>query len=160
MSRNTVQEHSTIAQIEDVDVVFDLDTLTLVGRYRDQLSAYRAKRIWMRTLQDCFLLDRETDISLKVSTSNDKQHFLLVCEFQSSCARYAFWRLTNNHVPEAAYVLETAHLPESKDQNYAGAPDLRALVAPDLRKFDMQVSEQKSLLKKLGDLTKTFVKSL
>lgn len=158
MALNTLEQEA-IGQHSDVDVVFDLDSLTLVGRYGDELSAHRAKKAWLKTLQDCFLLDSDSDIRLKVSSNKDQHHYLLSCEFISACARYAFWRLTNNHVPEAAYLLETAHLPDSKYQTLIAAPDMRAVVEHEMRKFDLQVEDQKSLFKKLGELTKSFVKS-
>lgn len=148
------------ANLADVEVLFDMDTLTLVGRYKDELSAYRAKKAWLKTLQDCFLLDSDSDISLKISKLEEPGQFVLSCEFMSSCARYAFWRLTNNHVPEAAYLLEVAHIPCSKNQNYSSAPDMRAVIEHEMAKFDLQVADQKSLFQKLGDLTRTFVKSL
>ena len=159
MALNTVEQERT-RHFEEVEVLFDLDTLTLVGRYKDELSAHRAKKAWLKTLQDCFLLDSESDINLKISKSAETHQFLLSCEFFSSCARYAFWRLTNNHVPEAAYLLEVAHMPESKYQSYIAAPDMRAVVEHEMSKFELQVEDQKSLFQKLGDLTKTFVKSL
>lgn len=157
MALNTA-EYAKIGPLQDVEVLFDLDTLTLVGRYKDELSAHRAKKAWLKTLQDCFLLDNESDIELKITSSEESQQFLLICEFLSSCARYAFWRLTNNHVPEAAYLLEVAHMPQSKYQSYSAAPDMRAVVEHEMAKFELQVAEQKSLFQKIGDLTKNIVK--
>lgn len=158
MALNTVEQELQVQP--EVDVVFDLDTLTLVGRYNDELSAHRAKKSWLKTLQDCFLLDDDSDIHLSVSFLPSQEQFVLMCEFSSSCARYAFWRLTNNHVPEAAYLLEVAHLPHSKYQSYVSAPDMRAVVEHEMKKFDYNTEDQKSLFQKLGELTKTFVKSL
>lgn len=159
MALNTVEIERN-RYFDGVEVLFDLDTLTLVGRYQDELSAFRAKKAWLKTLQDCFLLDSDTDITIKITKGSEPQQFLLSCEFISSCARYAFWRLTNNHVPEAAYLLEVAHMPESKYESYIAAPDMRAVVDHEMAKFELQVEDQKSLFQKLGALTKTFVKSL
>lgn len=157
-STSIKQEHEP--QYRVADVVFDMDSLTLVGRYFDELSAHRAKKCWLKTLQDCFLLDLDTDLKLKVKIDSELQQFLLICEFNSSCARYAFWRLTNNHVPEAAYLLETAHIPESVNQNYMEGADLRAAVAREIEKIESRVEDQKGLLKKIGEMTKSLVKSL
>ncbi len=146
-------------QSKVADVVFDVDSLTLAGRYQDQLSAYRAKKCWAKTLQDCFLLDSEIDIDLKVKSKPETDSFILTCEFKSSCARYAFWRLTNNHVPEAAYLLETAHIPESVNKNFAQGADLRAALEQELASIEYRIDEQKGLLKKIGELTKSLVKT-
>ena len=137
VSLNAKKEYEPLHRM--ADVVFDMDSLTLVGRYFDELSAHRAKRCWLKTLQDCFLLDLDTDLHIKVKTDKEKQQFLLICEFHSSCARYAFWRLTNNHVPEAAYLLETAHIPESINENFVEGADLRIAVENEIEKKELYI---------------------
>jgi len=92
-------------------VSFNAGNLTLNGQYPNELAAHRAKRVWVSTLENSFLLDKSTDFSVQVSSENDCESFNLVCEFSSACARYAFWRLTNNQAPEAQYLIETGHIP-------------------------------------------------
>jgi hypothetical protein len=140
------------------DVIFDVDTLTLAGIYNDELSAHRAKKRWAQTLQDCFLLDTDTDIRIEVKSDRENLRFLLSCEFLSSCARYAFWRLTNNHVPEAAYLLEIAHIPESINQDLSQGADLRAAMEKELQSIEARICEQKGILQRIGEITKSLVK--
>jgi hypothetical protein len=95
------------------EVLFDLQGIQLEGVYGDELSAYRAKKTWMRALETSFLLDLNQDFSLTVSR-DEAGHFCVVCEFQSACGRYAFWRLTHNQAPEMQYIIKTAHIPQSE----------------------------------------------
>lgn len=141
------------------DVIFDVDTLTLAGVYNDEVSAHRAKKRWIQTLQDCFLLDTDTDIKIRVKGDLSNHRYLLSCEFVSSCARYAFWRLTNNHVPEAAYLLEIAHIPESINQDFSEGADIRAAMEKELQSIEERIYEQKGILQKIGELTKNLVKT-
>lgn len=120
------------------DVRFDPDRITLHGRYADQLSAYRAKKIWSETLETCFLLEPDHDFNLDVKSSLTDGEFMLNCSFASACGRYAFWRLTNEQAPEAQYILETAHIPNSESQldNLIGAPDLRPAIERAMDEID------------------------
>jgi hypothetical protein len=105
-------------------VCFDPDNVTLDGVYIDELSAYRAKKCWIEALENHFLLEPEHDFFLQIEAINGEQR--LRCEFVTACARYAFWRLTNNQAPEAQYIIETAHIPkgESQFERFMQAPDL------------------------------------
>ncbi|MGI6524765.1 MAG: hypothetical protein ACOX2O_05650 [Bdellovibrionota bacterium] len=109
-------------------VSFDTENITLHGIYSDELSAYRAKKMWIETFEDIFLLEQNHDISLSIHREEDGR-FLLLCEFLTACARYAFWRVTNNQAPEAQYSIETAHIPicDSRQDEILHAPDLRPL---------------------------------
>ncbi|MBL7663428.1 hypothetical protein JNK13_11815 [bacterium] len=80
---------------------FDADGTTLIGRYTDELSAYRAKRKWIEILKKHFLLDQGRDYELSILVNPVNKYFALNCYFTSACGRYAFWRLVNNQAPEA-----------------------------------------------------------
>lgn len=107
-------------------VTFDPDAVSLEGIYRDELSAFRARRAWIDALESNFLLDLEHDFILTTRSNLAESVFSLQCEFVSACGRYAFWRLTNNQAPEAQYLIETAHIPnaELREGEFQGAPDL------------------------------------
>lgn len=109
------------------DISFDLETVTLHGSYADQLSAYRARKIWVSTLENCFLLEQGQDFVVSIRSNLTDGNFGIICSFISACARYAFWRLTNNQAPEAQYMIETAHIPDSemRHDDYVAAPDMR-----------------------------------
>jgi hypothetical protein len=104
-------------------VHFDLERLSIRGVYGDQLSAYRAKRIWAEAFQDQFLLDNEHDFRLFVVSNVEQHSFMLSCEFLSACGRYAFWRLTHNQAPDVQYVVETGHLPHCSVKLALGGSD-------------------------------------
>ncbi|MBX7143334.1 MAG: hypothetical protein K1X79_02675 [Oligoflexia bacterium] len=108
-------------------VCFDPERITLEGLYCDQLSAYRARRVWEETLGHSFLLEPKHDFILRVKAVGSEPRYALRCEFLTACARYAFWRLTNNQAPEAQYIIETAHIPqaESRQDELWTAPDLK-----------------------------------
>ena len=112
------------------DVRFDPERLSLYGSYADQLSAYRAKRSWVETLESCFLLDQGHDFEISVYSNLEEGQFSLTCAFLTACARYAFWRLTNHQAPEAQYMIETAHIPasESHHEQIMSAPDLTSVL--------------------------------
>lgn len=97
-------------------ITFNADTVTLSGYYSDELSAYRAKREWVRVFNIYFLLESERDYELRISVLGDKEVFHLECIFSSACGRYAFWRLINGQAPEAEGelgVIEGAGLSDS-----------------------------------------------
>jgi hypothetical protein len=92
------------------EVSFDLDRIVLEGCYADELSAYRAKKTWSKTLETSFLLDLGFDF--KVVVEHTEQPFYSVrCDFSTACGRYAFWRLTHNQAPEIQFIIRTAHIP-------------------------------------------------
>lgn len=110
------------------EIIFDVEAVTIEAHYSDELSAHRAKRIWIETLESHFLLDEESDYLIGIQDiTEDDQCFALLCHFSSACARYAFWRLTNEQAPEAQYVLETAHIPFTSESwlEFQASGDLR-----------------------------------
>ena len=82
-------------------LIYDADSVTLVGKFGDELSAYRAKRKWLEILSAYFLLEPERDYDVWVTANIDTSSYLLGCTFVSACGRYAFWRLINHQAPEA-----------------------------------------------------------
>jgi len=97
------------------EVSFDLDKIVLQGMYADELSAYRAKKTWSRTLETSFLLDLDFDFKVIVEHSNSS-FYSVKCDFSTACGRYAFWRLTHNQAPEIQYIIRTAHIPKTELQ--------------------------------------------
>lgn len=93
-------------------VVFDADKMAVQGVYRDQLAAYRAKKLWSSALQKNFLLEAGHDFALDVNSSLETHVFVLRCDFLTACGRYAFWRLTHSQAPEVQYLMEIAHVPQ------------------------------------------------
>ncbi len=92
-------------------LIFDAEGVTLIARYSDELSAYRARRSWVDTLRNYFLLEAERDFEMAVLSSPEGGHFSLSCFFISACGRYAFWRLINDQAPEAQLKLSTVRTP-------------------------------------------------
>ena len=117
------------ALIFSSEILFDKDTITLFARYHDELSAHRSKRVWVETFESHFLLEQGTDYQLEVKKEDTELEtfFVLRCKFISACARYAFWRITNQQAPEAQYVLETAHIPFTDESwlDFHASSDLR-----------------------------------
>jgi hypothetical protein len=115
-------------------VCFDPQEITLEGAYFDEISAYRAKRVWTSVLESSFLLESRHDFTMTVARGVGLDCYVLRCDFTSACGRYAFWRLTHNQAPEAQYVIETAHIPnaEAHHRAFLNAPDLRAVDEPSM----------------------------
>lgn len=101
-------------------VCFDQNEASLEGIYLDELSTYRAKKVWTETLETNFLLEPNYDFLFKVVSDIKDNKFVLKCNFTSACGRYAFWRLTRNQAPEAQYSIETAHIPGSEKTGAVG----------------------------------------
>lgn len=154
-----------IAEIELIDgVCFDPNTLTLHGLYSDELSAHRARRGWLDTLEHSFFLEVDDDFSLEVKGDLERGRFVLSCEFTSASARYAFWRLTHQQAPEAQYMIETAHVPTSNfGFELAKAPDLTPLVDDPLGLDGQDLfetgSRREGIMAKLSTLLAGFIKS-
>lgn len=147
------------------DISFDPDEISLRGVYADQLSAYRAKKIWVETLESCFLLAHGQDFTVGVRSSLEKSEFNLTCQFDSACARYAFWRLTNHQAPEAQYLIETAHIPasNSRHEDFLFAPDMRSAIEQSLdpaREKTGPNIQKKSVLTRLNQTLSRLLKRL
>jgi hypothetical protein len=109
------EEVKSPEQSEEVTpgVCFDPEEAVLEGTYLDELSAYRARRVWTETFETNFLLEPNHDFIFRVLSSLEGRKFVLKCDFATACGRYAFWRLTRNQAPEAQYLIETAHIPQA-----------------------------------------------
>jgi hypothetical protein len=145
-------------------VSFDPEHITLEGMYADQLSAYRAKKVWLETFETNFLLETEHDFALQVRSDMQENRYTLKCQFLTACARYAFWRLTNNQAPEAQYIIETAHIPngESRSDDFIQVPDLKsvheAAIVAGVNRASREVDEAtQSISQMLKNLVKNLV---
>jgi hypothetical protein len=98
---------------------YDAEKLILEGIYLDEVSAYRARRSWIRTFEMNFLLEEIHDFKVKVVFDSDEHRYHVQCMFTSACGRYAFWRLTHHQAPEVQFTLETAHLPHVHSLRFA-----------------------------------------
>jgi len=113
---------------------YDSEQITLNAVYVDQLSAYRARRGWAEALEKCFLLEKVQDFEIQVKSDYSTGEYTLQCQFHSACARYAFWRLTHDQAPEAQYLIETAHIPESEGL------EANSIIAPDMQEVEPSIS--------------------
>lgn len=129
------KEHIEITKGFDLPpgVVFDAEAIILEGTYEDELSLFRARKIWRGVLETNFLLDEGYDFRFGVLSKLSEGRFALTCRFLSACGRYAFWRLINHQAPEAQYLIETAHIPhcESRHDDMLSAPDLGPSILPE-----------------------------
>lgn len=165
-------QHGTDSQVIELKdefqwsegVSFDPEHITLEGAYTDQLSAYRARKVWLETFESNFLLEAGHDFSLSVCSSFEDNKFALKCQFLTACARYAFWRLTNNQAPEAQYIIETAHIPnaELRHDDFLQVPDLKsvheAAIIAGVERATREVEEStNSLAQILKKLVSSFV---
>ncbi|RIL09653.1 MAG: hypothetical protein DCC75_06030 [Proteobacteria bacterium] len=141
------------------EVVFDPEAVTLIGTYGDELSVHRAKKTWSETLQRSFLLDRGYDYEFQINSDLSYGSFKLTCQFKSACARYAFWRLTNEQAPEAQYIIETAHIPNSDtgQSELSGAGDLRSVLEHEFSKIESSYRRQRSVLNSIVKAVKRIV---
>lgn len=116
-----------------VSVLFDSDQVTLEGRYEDELSIFRARKVWTEVLETNFLLEKGDDFKFGTVTDLDEKRFVLKCSFSTACGRYAFWRLVNSQAPESQYLIETAHIPDGASHHFEllRAPDLRSASESD-----------------------------
>lgn len=109
-------------------VSYDSESISLCGLYSDELSAHRAKKIWIEAFTASFLLEEEHDFNITIQRENDKR-YLMICHFNTACARYAFWRITNGQAQEVKSLIETAHIPvcDSRREDILHAPDLKSI---------------------------------
>lgn len=95
-------------------LIFDADTVTLIGKFTDEFSAHRGKKQWMEVLAHYFLLERKRDYETEVGQIEGTEFFFLRCTFESACGRYAFWRLVNHQAQEAEQKLYSANMVNKK----------------------------------------------
>ncbi|MEZ4753584.1 MAG: hypothetical protein R3A13_04640 [Bdellovibrionota bacterium] len=153
--KSKIVELNQVVELEE-GVCFDPDRISLEGIYRDEISTYRAKRVWIEALESTFLLDHNHDLCFLIGRYGDSNKFFLSCQFVTACARYAFWRLTNHQAPEAQYLIETAHIPDSelRQEDFLSAPDMRPLYEePDILLNEI-ASKTNNISQVLSDLVK------
>ena len=165
MLENGVSQNSVIELSEEIflpgSVSYNSDTFALTGAYGDELSIYRARKVWREALENCFLLNDDGDLRFEVHKNKEAGQFLLHCYFLSACARYAFWRLTNHHAPEAEYMIETGHVPSSKKQraDFLAAPDMKNSIEAELERMTSKAyGTQIPLINKIKDALSKLVK--
>jgi len=103
-------------------LIYDADTVTLIGKYTDELSCHRARKNWVELFSNYFLLEANRDYDILVESDLDGGIFIINCIFTSACGRYAFWRLVNQQAPEAeqklgeTVILNDCSLDTKKDE--------------------------------------------
>ena len=101
-------------------LIFDSEGVNLTGQFNDELGVYRARKLWVQTLNNYFLLERERDYDMEIVVDAERGSWKLNCTFLSACGRYAFWRLINHQAPEAELRLSGASIGERRaDQEIA-----------------------------------------
>lgn len=142
------------------DISFDTDKICLQGRYGDQLSLHRARKIWNETLESCFLLEGGHDFQISLRSNHQEGDYVMNCVFVSACGRYAFWRLTNQQAPEAQYMLETAHIPNSdiNTDQYLAASDMRSVLDTELQRAE-KINTDAGIIIKLVNMLKRLASS-
>lgn|GEM_PF-2543977 len=148
---------------EGLGLWYDAERLILEGAYLDEITAYRARRRWIGTLETNFLLEGNHDFSLRVESDNSSRRFIVRCTFLSACGRYAFWRLTHHQAPEVQFLLETAHLPcaslfPPRIESFLG--DESAELESQLFHSSVYREQKRSTLEKLGGYLRARVRSL
>jgi hypothetical protein len=104
---NIERERKNIStKLDYSDISFDAEAITLDGHFKDELSAYRTRKEWEYTLHEYFLLEKDRDYSMEVTSAPEIENHNLRCVFTSACGRYAFWRLINDQAPEAKFQLK------------------------------------------------------
>jgi hypothetical protein len=98
-------------------LVFDADNIALVGKFTDEISAYRARRSWIDVTKNYFLLESKRDFEMTIRYSEDGL-YVVSCAFHSACGRYAFWRLVNRQAPEAEAKLYTPNMLNTKSARF------------------------------------------
>lgn len=110
---------SVPAQLRESDhgkpgLIFDADTVTLIGKFTDEFSAHRGRKQWGEVLAHYFLLERSRDYDVEVGAIEGTDYFFLRCTFSSACGRYAFWRLVNHQALEAEEKLHAPNMVNRK----------------------------------------------
>jgi hypothetical protein len=163
--KDSFAEYTSQARTRGFGVCFDPDKTMLLGWYKDELSVYRAKKIWTAALHENFLLEPKHDFHFEHGFNNELQAHSLSCHFTTACARYAFWRITNSQAPEVQYLIETAHIPSSDNftEEVIRTPDMRPIHEGPLvysaqeRKLEVNtgwVEGMKDLLDKIVDVVR------
>jgi hypothetical protein len=125
---------------------YDAEKLILEGIYLDEVSAYRARRSWIKTFEMNFLLEEIHDFKVKVVFDSEGGRYHVQCTFTSACGRYAFWRLTHHQAPEVQFTLETAHLPHMTSVRFvdtAVEPESDVFVPEAVQVDEHDVEEEK-----------------
>ncbi len=106
-----------------LSITYDTDSISIVAKFSDEMSAYRGRKGWSEILSAHFLLEDDRDYNIKVMPSEgcNTEAFKLKCEFDSACGRYAFWRLINHQAPEAEEKLIQSGYPENLKKKKSSA---------------------------------------
>lgn len=152
-------EHNTPSGLQapvlGLGLWYDPERLVLEGIYEDEVSAYRARRSWIRTLEKNFLLEDSQDFKVKVGFDRDEARYHVRSVFLTACGRYAFWRLTHHQAPDVQYALETAHLPHA-----AALSVTPPLIESEVDEFEPQIFHRVESSDRGGEGGSSLVSSL
>lgn len=158
MSANSVNHKTTWDSFIN-RICFDPDKAIIFGKYKDELSCYRARNIWIELLDEHFFLQAGIDFNVEIEKESDSEFFELSCNFNTACGRYAFWRITNYQAPEVQYLMETAHIPmcESRQEEIMMTPDLCSIYEEPIAQKGLN---SKNFVNNLIDKTISKIKNL
>ena len=137
-------------------LIYDTNSLVLLGKFCDELSAHRAKSEWKEILAAHFLIEDERDYTLKVVPYTAEGYFILSCIFDSACGRYVFWRLANRQAPDAEERLLRQGKRTTKIQRSSSTKIHRDIVLSRALMDQVELAEENSSL--LGRLIDMFKK--
>ncbi len=164
MSLNSQSSIPTEFSFTNVDIkkaknglIYDAEGITLIGKFGDQISAYRAKKEWQKILNTHFILDLEKDYEIKAYCSLENNLFFINCSFVSACGRYAFWRLINRQAPDAEQKLNcTGEKVQKPNKGFLATQENKqtAFVINSIEEQILKNTENKSLIGRLIHLFK------
>ncbi|MCC6955065.1 MAG: hypothetical protein IT290_13185 [Deltaproteobacteria bacterium] len=142
------------AEVSKPALIFDADSITLTGKFTDELAAYRARKSWNDALATFFLLEKARDFEMKISFEDGEEAYVLRCAFHSACGRYAFWRLVNHQAPEVELKLYTSNMVSKRSARFLlgslwnNQPPAPWVTSPDaaLESCDREVQSTKSVI--------------
>ena len=145
--------NNSIRSSEEINntITYNTDNISIISQFGDEMSVYRCRRTWTEILSNHFLLEKDRDFKMSISASESP--FILTCEFNSACGRYAFWRLINQQAPEAENKLINSGYPGSELFD-TEEPTGEKVVSPWIMSGGVSepIRRRKSLSKKLLEL--------
>lgn len=84
-----------------VGIIFDCNSMCLIGEFTDELSAHRAKKRWKQIYNEHFEIYCPSDFDIWVE---DVRVFI---RHESASARYAYWCMVNKGAERTLFNLTT-----------------------------------------------------